>query len=177
MHKHHWSPGTRPGNWYSGLGVMRSLPFSRLNCKNGLVTIAQTRCLPRSLSSVLQQPSRKKPVRGSKEQGTRGSPRTFRATSLVMATFDIFTWRNAVDESPKCKKKRLNLLEVGLRARISGWIHNWGQADQALRPWGETEWLKQYGLNWRAGFWATTALAIKWAITRWSIFSKEVQTS
>ncbi len=87
IHKHHWSPETSPGNWNSGRGVMRSFPLSRLNCRNGLETIAQTRCLPRSLSSVLQQPSRKKPVKGSKEQGTRGSPSTFRATSLVMATF------------------------------------------------------------------------------------------
>lgn len=82
MQRHHWSPATRPGNWYWGKGVMRSLPRWRLNCKNSSFTTAQTRWLPTSSALVLQQPSLKNPVRGSKEQGTKGCPRTFKATSL-----------------------------------------------------------------------------------------------
>ena len=85
--RHHWSPATKPGNWYSGLGVMRSFPLARLNCKNSSLTMAQTRWLPTSSELVLQQPSRKKPVRGSKEQGTKGCPKTFNATSFCIQAF------------------------------------------------------------------------------------------
>ena len=88
MHRHHWSPATSPGNWYSGRGVIRSLPFSRLNCKKSFVTTAQTKWLPTSSALVLQQPSLKKPVSGSKEQGMRGSPNTFKATSFCIASFN-----------------------------------------------------------------------------------------
>ena len=89
MHKHHWSPATNPGNWYSGLGVMRSFPFWRLYCKNWFVTIAHTRWLPTSSSLVLQHPSLKKPVKGSKEQGMSGSPNTFKAISFCITTFNF----------------------------------------------------------------------------------------
>jgi hypothetical protein len=67
-----------------------------------------------------------------------------RATSLVMRTFG--KWKGRLEWS-KCKKKCLNLLEVGITARIVGSLHNWGQIDQTPRLWGETEWLKQFGLN------------------------------
>jgi len=86
MQRHHWSPASNPGNWYSGLGVVRSFPFCRLNCKNASVTIAQTKWLPTSSSFVLQQPSLKKPVSGSNEQGIRGSPNTLSATSFCIET-------------------------------------------------------------------------------------------
>ena len=86
-HRHHWSPATNPGNWYSGLGVIRSFPFAKLNCKNSSLTMAQTRWLPTSSALVLQQPSRKKPVRGSNEQGTKGCPNTFKATSFCIQAF------------------------------------------------------------------------------------------
>ena len=89
MQRHHWSPAISPGNWYSGLGVIRSFPFCRLNCKNASVTMAQTKWLPTSSLFVLQQPSLKKPVRGSKEQGMRGSPNTLRAISCCMAALKI----------------------------------------------------------------------------------------
>lgn len=89
MHKHHWSPAINPGNWYSGLGVMRSFPLCRLNSKKASVTMAHTRWLPTSSSLVLQQPSLKNPVRGSKEQGVRGSPNTLSAISFCMAALKV----------------------------------------------------------------------------------------
>ena len=45
--------------------------------KNSFVTLAQTVCSPLSFSSVLQQPSRYQPVKGSREHSSNFSPRTF----------------------------------------------------------------------------------------------------
>ena len=53
----------------SGRGVERSLPRAREKARNSGVTRTQTVWRPRSAGPVLQQPSRKKPVIGSKEQG------------------------------------------------------------------------------------------------------------
>lgn len=55
---HHRSPGTSPGNWYSGRGVDRSFPIRRWCSRNCAVTTAQIVWLPRSSGPVLQQPSR-----------------------------------------------------------------------------------------------------------------------
>jgi hypothetical protein len=46
--------------------------------------MAQTKWLPASSSLVLQQPSLKNPVKGSKEQGTKGCPNTFSVMSSCM---------------------------------------------------------------------------------------------
>jgi hypothetical protein len=57
-HKHHRSPGCRPGKPNSGLGVERSLPRDFENSRNAAVITAQTVWLPKSSGPVLQQPSR-----------------------------------------------------------------------------------------------------------------------
>ena len=58
-HKHQRSPAFKPWNRYSGRGVMRSFPCLSEKSKNSCDTFAQITWLPRSCSSVLQQPSRK----------------------------------------------------------------------------------------------------------------------
>ena len=83
--RHHRSPGLSPGNPNSGRGVDRSLPRSRENSRNSAVISAQTVCEPRSISPVLQQPSRKKPVSGSMPQSSRGSPKTL-VDSLICSS-------------------------------------------------------------------------------------------
>lgn len=55
---HQRSPGASPGNWYSGIGVIRSLPIRRWCSRNSDVTTAQIVWLPRSSGPVRQQPSR-----------------------------------------------------------------------------------------------------------------------
>jgi len=76
-HKHQASPGLSPGKLNSFLGVDKSLPFDFENSRNSSVIIAHTVCVPISLFPVLQQPSRKNPVKGSTLHGTRSKPRTF----------------------------------------------------------------------------------------------------
>ena len=76
-HRHQASPGLNPGKLNSFLGVDKSLPFDFENSRNSSVIIAHTVCVPMSLFPVLQQPSRKNPVKGSTLHGTRSKPRTF----------------------------------------------------------------------------------------------------
>ena len=57
-HRHHRSPGFRPGKRYSIRGVMRSLPWSREKSRNAAVTMAHTTCRPASSGPVAQHPSR-----------------------------------------------------------------------------------------------------------------------
>ena len=57
-HKHHLSPGLRPGKSHSGCGAIRSLPCSRENSRNSAVITAQTVCKPTSPGPVRQYPSR-----------------------------------------------------------------------------------------------------------------------
>jgi hypothetical protein len=78
-HKHQRSPSLSPGNWYIGIGVLRSLPRALEKAKNLSVITEQTKCKPTSSAPVLQHPSRKKPVIGSKLQGSSEVPRTFLA--------------------------------------------------------------------------------------------------
>ena len=54
-----------------------------LYCKNSEVTDTQTVCNPWSIGPVLQQPSLKKPVKGSWLQGWRSSPRTLREETIA----------------------------------------------------------------------------------------------
>ena len=82
--RHQRSPGLRPVKPNSGRGVERSLPRGAGEGEEGSsVTRTQTVWRPRSEGPVLQQPSRKKPVIGSKEQGFSGSPRTLRLGSSL----------------------------------------------------------------------------------------------
>ena len=74
--RHHLSPGFRPGNRISGLGVVRSLPALALNVRNASSTTTHTVWVPRSLESVLQQPSLNHPVSGSSLQVFKVVPRT-----------------------------------------------------------------------------------------------------
>ena len=55
---------------------MRSLPFDLAKLRNPSVTIQHTTCKPRSLLSVLQQPSRYQPVSGSFEHSWSSLPNT-----------------------------------------------------------------------------------------------------
>jgi putative transposase len=55
---HQRSPGSRPGNRYSGTGVNKSLPMERWCSRKSAVTTAQIVCRPRSSGPVEQQPSR-----------------------------------------------------------------------------------------------------------------------
>ena len=84
-HKHHWSPGLSPGNSYCGTGVDKSLPRLRENFKKSSVIRAQTKCIPWSSTPVRQQPSRKKPVIGSKEHGCNSVPNTLLAPAIGLA--------------------------------------------------------------------------------------------
>ena len=60
----------------------RSLPRDTENSRNSSVMTTQTTWKPTSAPSVWQYPSRKKPVTGSKQQGSSSPPRTFTRTSL-----------------------------------------------------------------------------------------------
>ena len=75
-HRHHWSPGFKPGNPKWSIGVDRSLPSFLENARNSSLTITQTVWTPRSSSLVSQHPDLKKPVIGLKLQGSIGSPST-----------------------------------------------------------------------------------------------------
>src|SRR6516165_6254052 len=76
--RHQRSPGLRPGNPNSGIGVERSLPRDLENARNGAVITVQTVWLPKSSREVSQQPSRKNPVIGLNEQISSRSPSTLR---------------------------------------------------------------------------------------------------
>ena len=73
---HHESPGFNPGNEKCGAGVIKSFPCDLANSRKSCVTTQQTVCDPRSFSSVLQQPSRYQPVRGSVEHDLSSVPKT-----------------------------------------------------------------------------------------------------
>ena len=68
-----------------GRGVERSFPARRLNVRNSSVMTAQTVWLPVSSSQVAQDPSRKKPVSGSVEQGRSSPPTTLTSGSRSTA--------------------------------------------------------------------------------------------
>jgi hypothetical protein len=76
-HRHQRSPGFSPGKPNSGTGVERSLPLDFEYARNPAVMTAHTVWLPTSSRLVSQQPSRKKPVIGFKEQTSSRSPSTF----------------------------------------------------------------------------------------------------
>lgn len=82
-HKHHASPGFKPGKLNSFLGVDRSLPCAFENVKKSSVIMAQTVWVPTSPSPVLQQPSRKNPVNGSTLHGTISSPKIFFCFGII----------------------------------------------------------------------------------------------
>src|SRR6202521_5395514 len=79
-HRHQRSPGFSPGKPNSGTGVERSLPQDFEYSRNPAVMTAHTVWLPISSRLVSQQPSRKKPVIGLKEQTSSRSPSTFLAS-------------------------------------------------------------------------------------------------
>src|SRR3984885_10676002 len=76
-HKHQRSPGLSPGKPNSATGVERSLPQDFEYSRNPAVITAHTVWLPISSRLVSQQPSRKNPVIGLKEQTSSRSPSTF----------------------------------------------------------------------------------------------------
>src|SRR5271169_1481572 len=76
-HRHQRSPGFSPGKPNSGTGVERSLPQDFENSRKPAVMTAHTVWLAMSSRLVSQQPSRKKPVIGLKEQTSSRSPTTF----------------------------------------------------------------------------------------------------
>src|SRR5215217_4762547 len=89
-HKHHLSPGCRPGKPNCRFGVDRSFPAALENARNSAVRTTQTVCDPTSSGPVLQHPSRKKPVIGDVQQVASLPPRTFlafgsRTTPFVFA--------------------------------------------------------------------------------------------
>ncbi len=53
-HRHQRSPACRPGNWYSGCGVVRSLPRPAEKSRNSALTRAHTVCEPTSCGPVWQ---------------------------------------------------------------------------------------------------------------------------
>ena len=69
--------GLEPGKPHSGCGVTKSFPSSTEKSRNSRVTLTQTVCRPRSSGPVRQNPSRKNPVIGSRQQHFRSVPRTF----------------------------------------------------------------------------------------------------
>jgi hypothetical protein len=89
-HKHHLSPGCRPGKPNCRFGVDRSFPAAFEKARNSAVSTTQTVCDPTSSGPVLQQPSRKKPVIGNVQQVASLPPSTFfafgsRTTPFVFA--------------------------------------------------------------------------------------------
>jgi hypothetical protein len=84
------SPGLRPGKSWAGTGVIRSLPCARENSRNSRVTRAQSRWRPKSRGPVLQAPSRRNPVLGSRPQSCKGWCSTLR-TSLVSSIISVAT--------------------------------------------------------------------------------------
>ncbi|WP_430435673.1 hypothetical protein [Methyloversatilis sp.] len=62
---------------------------------------AHTVCEPKSFSSVLQQPSRKKPVIGLNEQGSSGPPSTLRAPPPPFQP-------RSMSGSPRCADEKRN---------------------------------------------------------------------
>jgi hypothetical protein len=89
-HKHHLSPGCRPGKPNCRFGVDRSFPAAFEKARNSAVRTTQTVCDPTSSGPVLQQPSRKKPVIGDVQQVASLPPSTFfafgsRTTPFVFA--------------------------------------------------------------------------------------------
>src|SRR5690348_6580760 len=77
-HRHQRLPGFRPGKPKAGIGVERSLPAALEKARKSAVITTQTVWLPTSSGLVSQQPLRKKPVAGSKEQLSSLSPSTLR---------------------------------------------------------------------------------------------------
>ena len=96
--RHQRSPGCKPGNPNSGLGVERSLPRDRENSRNSRVSRTHTVCDPKSSSLVLQQPSRKKPAFGFSLQVSSASPNTFTARSIARSpksmVAEFTTWKS-----------------------------------------------------------------------------------
>jgi hypothetical protein len=56
--RHQRSPATKPGNWYIGFGVLRSLPRDFEKARKSSFTSTQTKWSPMSSGPVRQQPSR-----------------------------------------------------------------------------------------------------------------------
>ena len=83
-HTHQRSPAFNPGKLNWGAGVIKSLPFERANWRKSSVTMQHTTCEPRSLASVLQQPSRNHPVIGSVEHGWSSVPLTFTLSCMEL---------------------------------------------------------------------------------------------
>ena len=79
--RHQRSPGARPGNPSSGIGVERSFPRPLENARNSAVSTTHTVCDPRSSELVSQHPLRKNPVTGDVPHGARGPPWTLLALS------------------------------------------------------------------------------------------------
>jgi hypothetical protein len=75
--RHHRLSGRSPGKPNSGTGVARSLPQDFENSRKPAVMTVHTVWLPMSSRLVSQQPSRKNPVIGLKEQTSSRPPSTF----------------------------------------------------------------------------------------------------
>ena len=78
--------GFQAGKAVPRSGVIRSLPCCLANSRKSSVKIQHTTCRPRSRSSVLQQPSRYHPVKGSEEQVSSSPPRTLMLGCMGVAT-------------------------------------------------------------------------------------------
>ena len=77
--RHQKSPSTRPGKWYSGMGVDKSFPCSALNLRNSSFTWTQMVCIPRSSAHVSHVPVLKNPVMGDSLQAINSEPSTLSA--------------------------------------------------------------------------------------------------
>ena len=76
-HRHHLSPGFKPGKLEPGTGVLRSLPWDLVYVKNSAVISAQITWVPRSWGPVTHTPVRKNPVMGEVQQVWSSVPSTF----------------------------------------------------------------------------------------------------
>src|SRR6476620_6200825 len=91
-HKHHLSPGCKPGKPNCRFGVERSFPAALEKARNSAVRTTQTVCDPTSSGPVLQHPSRKKPVIGDVQQVASLPPSTFFACGMRTTPF-VFAMR------------------------------------------------------------------------------------
>ena len=77
-HKHQKSPSLRPGKPNSGLGDVKSFPFSLVKDRNAFDIFAHTVCRPLSRGVAWQNPSRRKPVFSLQLQTFNTDPTTLR---------------------------------------------------------------------------------------------------
>ena len=136
-HRHQRSPGFSPANRSSGRGVLRSLPWAREKSRNAWVTLVQTTCCPASSLRVRQQPSRKYPVNGSKEQARKGPPSTLRpdvSSTLIHAASRVLCQQLSPEASSAGPWRCQSTMTPRSCCRARSWCCSSGPVARRLPP-------------------------------------------